>query len=226
MKEHLYVKRELATMNESEQSAYVIRVGNFLIINTLTFPDIPTDGTVMKADGILLGDYYSVRDVSDENMGLYKAKQLAIIENMEKDYNNVDEVANGDKTIIVKAGMNYSSDNTSRVGVPADFSNLKYSLSTTPNQIKIEWKADDNSYGTLTFTSTETNLALVQTGLFQLKLTIGTVDVLIDIATKASVEVKNLIGGTDVKSRAVKFNTNGMNLLAVLQIIGVPKALV
>jgi len=180
----------------------------------------------MKADGILLGDYYSVRDVSEENMATYKAKQAAIAVNMEKDYNYVDEVANGDKVIIAKAGMNYSSENTSRMGVPADFSNLKYSLSTTPNQIKIEWKVDDKAYGTLIFTSSELDVLLEQTGPFQLKLTIGTVVIFIDIATKATVEVKNLTGGTDVKSRAVKFNTNGMNLLAVLQTILVSKPLV
>ncbi len=126
----------------------------------------------------------------------------------------------------MKAGVYYSSENTSRVGVPSEFTNLKYSVSTTPNQVTVEWRSDDTAYGSLVFTTTDVDISLIQTSLYQLKLTIGAVVVFIDISTKATVVVKNLTGATEVKSRAVKFNTNGMNLLAVLQTILVPQPLV
>ncbi len=100
MKDHLYVKREFASLLDSEQSAYVVRSGNFLITNTATFPGIPNAGTPLKADGLLLADYYSMRDVGDDEMALYKAKQASIILKMEQNYNYIDEIANGERRLF------------------------------------------------------------------------------------------------------------------------------
>ena len=213
-------------MPESDKSAYVVKHGNFVIINAGSFTGIPNSGVIMKAQGTMLGDKFSMKDVGDDEMAAFKLLEQTIGLQMEENYNFVDETANGDSLIIGKAGLNSSSDNTTRVGIPLDFSNLKYSFTRFPNQIKVEWKADESAYGSVTFTTTEADISLVQSGISQLKLTMKGIDIFIDLTTKSSVVIDHLAGGSTVKTRAVSFNTNGMNPLAVMQGIVVPSALV
>jgi hypothetical protein len=217
MKEYLKVKREFPILGEALQGGHMIKCGTFLTTNIGVFVASPYAGTVILADGGTLNNLHALRDTGADEIAAYVAFVNASAGKMEKIYNYVDEVANGSSIIIAQAGLNFSSDNTTRIGVPSDFTNLKYAPDTLPNQIKVEWKSDESAYGSVTFTSTDLTFTLEQSGLYQLKLTVGTTVIFIDFTTKATVIISNLIRGTTVKTRAIKFNTNGTNLLAVMQ---------
>ena len=226
MKENLKTKREFPGLADGLKGGHMIKCGTFMTTNIGIFGGSPYAGTVILADGESLNTKNALRETSEEAMAEWVALDIASAAKMEMIYNYVDEVANGSSIIIAQAGLNYSSDNTTRVGAPANFSNLKYTSALLPNQIKVEWKSDETGYGSVTFTSEDLTYTIEQSGPSQLKLTVGTSVIYIDFTTKSTVVISNLIGGSLVKTRAIKFNTNGTNLLAVMQAIRVPQALI
>ncbi len=216
------VLREFDGLSEFERPTYMNNHGTKLIANTLTFPEIPNTGPVIKAAALTL---YGLLSLKNDGPVAEKAYQdhLAICKTkMENNYNDVDLVADGNAGTIALAGLKASSDNTARVGVPSNFVDLKYTMTNFGDKIKIEWGFDDLSYGTLTMTSTDMTATLEQSGPAQLKLTVGTSVFFIDVTTKSSVIVEHLTGGSLVRSRAVKFNTNGMNPMVTMNAVVVP----
>jgi len=226
MKDYLKVKREYSGLDDGLKGGHLIKCGTFLTTNIGVFVTPPYAGTVILADGESLNILHALRETSEEAMAAWVAKDIECAAKMEKIYNYVDEIANGSSVIIAQAGLNSSSDNTTRVGAPLNFSNLKYSPSLVANKIKVEWKSDETGNGSVTFTSEDMSYTIEQSGPSQLKLTIGTSVIYIDFTTKSTVLISNLVGGSLVKTRVIKFNTNGTNELAVMQTIRVPQALI
>jgi hypothetical protein len=214
--------REFPTLLEHEKPIYMINSGNKLITNTATFPGIPNSGTVIRGYGVTLTSLLAARNDSDAAEAAYQAHLLICLAAMEANYNDIDLVAAGSDTIIALAGVAATSDSTARTGVPGVFVDLKYSMTNFGGKIKVEWFFDNLSQGALVITSSDMTATLEQTGPLQLKLTVGTSIFYIDIATKSSAIVEHLIGNSMVRSRAVKFNPNGMCPMVTMNPVSVP----
>jgi hypothetical protein len=167
---------------------------------------------------------HALKDNGIEEEAAYVAFVIASKEKMFNNYNYIDGVAAGDATILALAGVNSYGGPYARTGVPNDFGDIKYVVSTVANQIKIEWIADDLAYGSIMVTTTDMTVTVVRTGPLQLTITVGTTILKIDLTTKSNVTVENLIGGTITKSSGVSFNPNGMNAVVNMKNIIVPLA--
>ena len=214
--------REFRGLLENEKPTYLINHGNKLILNIVTFGSMPHSGTVMRGYGITLVGLLAAKDDSEIAHNAYEDHLNICLDAMESNYNDIDLVAAGDADVIALAGVKSSSDNTARVGVPGNFVDLKYTMTNFGNKIKVEWFYDEMAYGTITITSADMAATFEQSGPSQLKLTVGSSVFFIDVTTKSYVLVEHLPGGSLVKTRAVKFNTNGMNPMVTMSPVMVP----
>ena len=217
-----FAKREFDYMTEHEQPTCMIRMGNALILNALTFTGITNSGASIKADGLSLVGFLADKHLGTEEEAAYQTFLDACKVKMFNNYNFIDNTASGSASIIVLAGVNSYGGPYARTGAPSDFGNIKYNVSNIANQIKIEWEADDLAYGSIMITTTDMTVTVVRTGPLQLTVTVGTTILKIDVTTKANVTVENLIGGTVTKSSGISFNPNGMNAVVNMKNIIVP----
>ena len=214
--------REFAGLSETEKAPYLINHGNKLILNIVTFPAMPHSGIIMRAHGITLVGLLAARFDSEPAEAAYQAELSLCHTTMEDNYNDIDLVAAGSEATILLAGVRAYSTITARTGSPAPFGDIKYVITSYANQIKIEWDADDLAYGSIMITTTDMTVSVEQSGPLQLKVTVGSAILFIDLITKHSVVVEHLIGGSVTKTSGVSFNPNGMNPVVNLKNVVVP----
>src|SRR5665213_721776 len=125
-KDTLECLKEFEHLKEAEQPGYLVKHGAYATTNATVFPALPFAGTIITTHAGTLNTLYGLRHRSDIDMGKYTDEVKLCVGMMEQNYNNIDDVADGNGTIIAKAGVNSSSTNTTRTAPPSTPANLKY----------------------------------------------------------------------------------------------------
>ncbi len=224
MKTSISCLREFEKLPEAEQPGYLITHGDALTVNSGVFPDIPHDGTSITTKGGELLTTWGLRKKSVLAMKNYTDKLIVCKAWMEANYDDVDLVAQGDGDIVAKAGVNGTSTNTARIGIPSLPADVKYAFADLAGEILLMRAVDKLAMGGVTVTSAAAGLTVVRSSDTQLKITTadGTV-VFVDVETTVKTTVKNQIAGSKINSWIANFNTNGITDVASPAPVIVPR---
>ena len=224
MKETVNCLREYASIQEALQPAYLIRMGSYLTANSTVFPDIAYDGAVITGHAATLLSKFGLKETSEAAMLAYTTERDAVIVKVEKDYDYIDLVAQGDGAIVAKAGVKGTSTNTASIGLPSAMADLKFTISDTPGQIMISHLFDKLAVGSIYITVTDPLFNIAQTG--DTQLTIKTPDgkkILVDVDTTTKTIIKNVEKKSELFCTAVLFNANGVSPVASPDSVVVPR---
>ena len=215
MKTQIFCLQEFRTLKEGEQPSYFTRVGGFLTVNAGTFPALPYPGSEISNDGLTMTTLLGNKDISKDDMDNYINFISDSSVKMDKIYDYVDLVAQGDGAIVAKAGITGSSTSTSRTGPPSTPENVKYVSVDDVGEIAVTRLADKLSHASIMFTFTNPDTVIVKSGPMQIKVTIaGGKPFYIDLATTIKTTVKNQVKGETITTVAALFNPNGLSPLA------------
>jgi len=218
-REYLYPKRELEHLKEEARPVYLGKHGAYATTNATIFPDLPNSGTIMSAAAVSLSLLLSLKDRSEIDMGNYNTKLALCIGMMEENYNNIADVADGSGTIIGKAGINSTSENTTSIGAPGNAENVKYVIVDGSGEMQIVYNTDKLAMGAVIFTYTDESVVITKTGPLQYKITSGPasaqVVVMFDLTTTIKPLIQNLIPGSKITSEVGLFNRNGLSPVLV-----------
>lgn len=226
MKEVINCLKEFAGLKEAEQPPYLIRIGAFLTLNTLTFPLITYPGTTITTHAMSLLGMLGLKDTSDLAMSNYIAELALCNTMMETDYIDIDAVALGDAAIVAKSGAKGTSANTSRIGIASTPSDLKYVVldTTGAGEMLITRNIDKLATGGLIVTFTDTKITVVKSGNTQLKITTGDgTTIFVDVDTASKTFIQNQIKATEINSVVTLFNTNGISNVASPTPVVIPR---
>ncbi len=216
--------REFAGLKEAEQPIYMYRMGAALTTNTLIFPDIPYAGSVITTHAGTLGGLLALKDSSDTAMSSYLTELATCVQMVEKNYDDIDLVAQGDAEIVAKAGVRGTSVNTTRTGSPSVPENLKYAFADNAGEMLISYDADKLAYGAVIVTYTDEAITVVKSGNTQLKITTPEGKIIfVDISTTIKTTIQNLLKKSEIMSVVALFNPNGISPVASPSSVVVPK---
>lgn len=201
MKSVVFCLKEFAKLNEEKQPVYLVKCGKYLTKNALTFPAITYDGTVVYNHGLNLLKCLGVKDTSDLDFQAYKLKLSDCETMMNILYNEIDGVAKGDAEIVAKAGVNGTSVNTARVGVPTIPKGLQYSFTEEVGELKLGYERDLLAHGAVIITFIDPLVEVKISGKHQILVTVGKVEVLIDVSTTINTVIQNLKVGKKTQSK-------------------------
>jgi len=215
MREIVNCLREYKGLAEALQPAYLVRMGALLTTNTATFPDITFDGAVISGHAGTLLTKFGLKETSETAMTAYTTERDLVITKVDKDYDYIDLIAQGDAAIVAKAGVRGTSTNTASTGVPLTPSNLKFSPVDAPAQMMVSHDFDKLAFGTLYITSVDIPLVVEATSDTQLTVTTGDgKKILLDVDTASRTIIKNVAKKTELFTTAVLFNPNGISPMA------------
>jgi hypothetical protein len=215
--------REYAGLKEAEQPPYLRKHGNFITTNAGVFTGIPNIGSVILADSLILFNTYSDRDVSEIAMKAYTDQKAACELKMESNYNFVDLTAGGNGDVVALAGVKGTSTNTTRTGPAGKPENVKYVFVDNAGEMQITSDPDKLTYGSLIVTFADPSVTVVKSGNTQLKITVGGVDVFVDLTTTVKSLIQNLKKGMEINSSVVYFNPNGISPIGKPESVIVPR---
>ncbi len=216
MKDYLYVLREVEKLPEDKKVTYMKKHANAIFLNAMTFPSIPNNNTAVKNAANLLSDKLAAIDGTKAAQDAYEAQLVICYLIMLENYDYVDLIALGNSVIISKAGLNFSSSNTTRTAAPGKPTDAKYLLSATPNQLKFKIKADKLMYSGLAITTSDTSVVVVASGPSQIKISKDKTDIFIDFFTTNTVIIDHLVGGIATTTMIVLGNPNGISPITKL----------
>jgi len=215
MREIINCKREFSGLAEDKRPAYLIRMGAALTLNAGVFPDIPYAGSVITADALVLLGLLGVKDASDANMTAYNSGLAAIIAKVDENYDDIDLVAQGDALIVAKAGVNGTSGNTTRTGIPGEPENLKFEFAPGAGDIFLTREVDKLAMGSVIVTFTDPDITVVKSANTQLKIT--TADgkfIFVDVVTVIKALIQSQQKKSEIMSVVANFNPNGLSPIA------------
>ncbi len=224
MKTNVSCLREFATLKEVEQPSYLGTHADGITTNTTTFPDIPHDGTAVDTLSVALFTTYNRRNKSTLDMTNYTDTVATAIAWMEANYDYVDLIAQGNSDIVAKAGVNGTSTNTTRVGIPSIPGDVKYIFPDLAGEMIVSRTIDKLAMGSIAVTTFGGGVMVSRSSETQLKISTpdGTT-ILVDVETTTKTTIKNLYAGAKINTAIANFNTNGISDVASPPPITVPR---
>ena len=224
MKEMINCLQEFEGLKEAERSPYLYTHGDAITDNALVFPLIPHNGVAVLASSVQLGKDFALRHKSDANMNTYETTLADCIKMMNENYDYIDLVAQGDGSIVAKAGVRGTSVNTSRTSPPFKPANAHFEFATNAGEIHICRDVDKLSTVSVTISYVNSKISVVKSGNNQIKIT--TVDgdsIFVDLATTIKSTIQNQKEGTKLITALGLFNPNGLSPLASPESVVVPR---
>jgi len=214
--------REFDGLAEGDQPSYMGRMGPILKTNSGDFPEVLYPGTVITTHAGTLFNLFNAKDTSDDAMKAYHIEKALCSKMVNADYDGIDAVALGDGDIVAKGGVNGTSTNTTRVAPPGAGTEVKYKFSANTGQIGLGFKRDVAARGALVFTTDDKTVTIEASGDMQIKITVGTIVIFMDLTTGSDVLIQHLKKGMEITSTLALFNANGLSPLVTPPSVVIP----
>ena len=219
--------REFDGLKEAEQSGYLVKHGAYLTTNAGTFVGIINNGATITTHSGTINTLFGLKDRSIIDMKNYKDEVTLCSSMMLSNYDFIDNRSLGNGDIILLAGINATSQNTTRTGPPSIAEGLKYIFVDDAGEIQIGYDFDKLAMGAIIITFTDPSVIVEKIGAMQIKVTVGPVEkpivILIDLSTTIKTLIQHLTKGTEINSVVGLFNSNGLAPLASPAPVVVPR---